>query len=265
MTLPAGDRTPPGSRWRLVRAGPDAVPAWVRHFFEIRRPGPRRRRWLTVLGVLLVAGLVGWLIVATPLLAVQEVRITGTSILSPAQVREVMAVPEQTPLLRVPVDEVADRIRELAPVAQVRVYREWPDTLVVEVVERTPVAALRDGERFALVDGEGVRFHTVDQPPAGLPVVELTGPGDEDRAVEAALVVLAALTPPLRAELQTLAVAGPAGIELSLATGHTVRWGDETASEDKARVATALLDHELLQERGLTVIDVSAPEVVAVR
>ena len=263
MTLPPGSA--PGSRWRLVRAGTDTVPAWVRHFFEIRRPGTRRRRWLTVVAVLAVAGVAGWLVVATPLLAVQQVRITGTSVLSPAQVREVMAVPEQTPLLRVPVDEVADRIRELAPVAQVRVHRELPDTLVVEVVERVPVAALRDGDRFTLVDLEGVRFHSVDQAPAGLPVVELTGPGDGDRAVRAALVVLAALTPPLRAQLQTLTVAGPAGIELSLATGDTVRWGDETASEEKARVATALLDHEALRDQGLTVIDVSSPEVVALR
>lgn len=263
MSSPPGDRTE--SRWRLVRAGTDAVPAWVRHFFEIRRPGTRRRRWLTVVGGLVLTGLTGWLVAATPVLAVEEVRITGTSILSPAQVREVMAVPDQTPLLRVPVDEVADRVRTLAPVAQVQVYRQWPDTLVVEVVERVPVAAVRDGDRFTLVDAEGVRFHTVDQPSADLPVVEVTGPGAEDRAVRAALVVLAALTPPLRAQLQTLVVAGPAGIELSLATGQTVRWGDETASEDKARVATALLDHEVVREQGLTVIDVSVPEVVAIR
>lgn len=264
MTPPPGDHTTP-TGWRLVRAGTDAVPAWVRQFFQIRRPGVRRRRWLTVVAVLALTGLTGWLLAATPLLAVQEVRVTGTTILSPAQVREVVAVPEQTPLLRVPVDEVADRVRGLAAVARVEVYREWPDTLVVEIVERVPAAAVRDGDRFTLIDQEGVAFHTVANPPAELPVVELTGTVNEDRAVRAALVVLSALTPPLRAQLTTLTVAGPASIELSLETGQTVRWGDETASEDKARVATVLLDHEVLQEQGLSVIDVSTPEVVAVR
>src|SRR5690606_38974072 len=139
MTPPPGDHTTP-TGWRLVRAGTDAVPAWVRQFFQIRRPGVRRRRWLTVVAVLALTGLTGWLLAATPLLAVQEVRVTGTTILSPAQVREVVAVPEQTPLLRVPVDEVADRVRGLAAVARVEVYREWPDTLVVEIVERVPAA-----------------------------------------------------------------------------------------------------------------------------
>jgi cell division protein FtsQ len=258
----AGDR-----RWRLVRASTDAVPASVRRFFMAdrgRRPEPGRRfrppgrRWALVavaVGLLLVAG---WVLWGTSLLGVREVRVAGTEILSPAQVREAAAVTLRTPLLRVPLGEVAARVETLAPVAEARVRRDWPDAVVIEVVERTAVAAVPVGDGFLRVDGSGVGFQTVAR--AGdLPVVLLATPGPDDPATRAALTVLSALTPPLRADLESLVVPEPTDIRLVLASGWTVVWGDATDSEAKARVATTLL------EREGEVIDVSTPDVVSVR
>lgn len=255
--------------WRLVRAGTDAVPASIRRFFQTRRPArPRGRRVrpFALTGAVVVLAMVAvWVVAGTSLFGVREVRVTGTSIVTPAQVREAAAVPARTPLLRVPAGEVTDRITEaLAPVARVRISREWPDTLVLAVTERAPVAAVPVGEdEFRLVDAGGVAFHTVTSAPPDLPLVTVDRPGPDDPDTRAALAVLAALTPALRGDLATLAVTGPAGIELSLHSERTIRWGDATRSDDKARVATALLGQA--SDRGLAVIDVSSPEVVAMR
>jgi cell division protein FtsQ len=207
-------------------------------------------------GVVLLAG---WVLWGTSLAGVRQVRVTGTGFLSPAEVRQAAAVADQTPLLRVRPGEVAARVAALAPVAQARVRRDWPDTVVIEVVERTAVAAVPDREGFALVDAGGLRFRSVPERPADLPVVVVAGPGPDREATGAALAVLAALTPRLRAELAAVTVAGPAGIRLTLHSGRTVVWGDRHDSADKARVATALLD------RAGETIDVSALEVVSVR
>lgn len=260
----AGSGNSASSGWRLVRAGTDAVPAWVRRFFRARRPGgpagtPAGRPWLPVVLVAVLVLLVGWVGWGTSVLGVREVRTTGLTILTPAQVRQAAAVPAQTPLLRVRTGEVADRVAALPPVEQVRVTRSWPDALTVTVVERTAVAAVPTAEGVVLVDAEGVVFHTVPEPPLDLPVVVVAAPGPDDPATVAALTVLAALTPQLRAELVSLTVAGPASIELSLFSGQVIRWGDETDSEHKALVATALLDQDA------EVIDVSAPDVVSLR
>jgi cell division protein FtsQ len=246
--------------WRLVRASTDAVPGWVRRFFQARR-----RRRLPVRTVATVAAVVvmvlaaGWVLWGTSVVGVREVRVTGTELLSAAQVREVAAIPEQTPLLRVSTGEVADRVAALPPVARVDVRRDWPRAVVIEVVERTAVAAVpTGGGAFAVVDATGVVFQTVAE--AGdLPVVIVAEPGPDDPATGAALTVLTALTPELRADLESLTAAGPASIELALRSGWTVVWGDETDSDAKAQVATALLD------RDGAVIDVSAPEVVSIR
>jgi cell division protein FtsQ len=120
------------------------------------------------------------------------------------------------------------------------------------------VAAPGD-KQFTLIDGEGVAYRTVTRRPAGLPLAVLAAPGPDDVNTRAALTVLASLTDDLREQLTTISVAAPARIELTLRSDRTVIWGDDSDSEKKAQVSTALL-----QRRGDT-IDVSAPSVVTIR
>lgn len=263
-----------GRRWRLVRARRDAVPASLRRFMRAgaRLPRAARRRmgragpWVVTGVAVGLAVLVAWVLWSSTLLSVQQVRVTGVELLAPAQVRSAAAVADETPLLRVDRDGVAQRVGALTPVADVMVRRDWPGTLVIEVVERTAVAAVPDGDGFQLIDGDGVLFHPVPQVPVELPTLDLPDPGPADTATQAALTVLAALTPELAAELDTLTVTGPASVQLDLLSGHSVVWGDETDSEEKARVATALLDEQAGDQLSDgQVIDVSAPEVVVLR
>jgi cell division protein FtsQ len=242
-------------RWRLVRAGTDAVPASVRRLMARRC---RAVPWAALAGLATVVLLSAWILWGSPLLTVREVDVVGTRVLTPAEVHEAAAVPGRTPLLRVSVDEVAARVAALPPVESVTVSRSFPGTLRIEVVERTAVAAVPLEDGYRLVDASGVDFVTVPAPPDGLPELVVPDPGPDDPATRAALVVLAALTPQLRQELAAVVVAGPADIRLQLRSGREVRWGDESASAEKARVATVLLRQDA------TVIDVSTPDVVVV-
>jgi cell division protein FtsQ len=54
-------------------------------------------------------------------------------------------------------------------------------------------------------------------------------------------------------------VAAPAQIKLELRDDRTVVWGDDTQSDTKSQVATALL------KKAGSEIDVSAPSVVTIR
>jgi cell division protein FtsQ len=202
--------------------------------------------------------LAGWVLWGTSLAGVRQVRVTGTWVLTEAEVRQAAAIPDRTPLLRLRPDRVAARVQKLAPVASAGVRRDWPDTVVIEVVERTAVAVVPDRDRFTVIDAGGVGFQTLPEAPGHLPVIVTEG-GPDPAATAAALTVLAALTPRLRGGLAELVVQGPAGIRLVLDSGRMVVWGDPHDSPDKARVATALLD------RDGEVIDVSALEVVSVR
>jgi len=252
-----------GRNWRLVRADTDAVPSSVRRFMA--RARQRRLQaalpWAVGAGVLLVVGALVWMVYGTSVLGVREVRVVGTEVLTPLQVEEAAAVRLREPLARVDLDGVRSRVEGLAAVDRAVVSRSWPSAVVVEVVERTPVAAVAvpGGKQFTLIDGEGVAYRTVQRKPAGLPLAELAAPGPGDVNTRAALTVLAALTDELREQLVRISVTAPARIELSLRKGRTVIWGDDSASDTKAQVSTALLKRD-----GKT-IDVSAPSVVTIR
>ena len=86
----------------------------------------RMRPWLGALlaVVLLVAG--AYVVWFSPLLATEEVSVTGTGALAPVQVREAARVPIGEPLARLDLDAVRGRVASLPEVKSVRVTRAWP-------------------------------------------------------------------------------------------------------------------------------------------
>ncbi|MER7890984.1 FtsQ-type POTRA domain-containing protein [Micromonospora sp. NPDC094482] len=248
-------------RWQLVRAGSDAVPASTRRF--MRRARQRRMRaalpWAVAAGLLALAGLVAWAVLGTGLFGVREVRVEGAELVNPVQVRDAAGIPDGVPLARVDLAGTARRIGALAPVQRATVTRDWPDALVVRVVERTGVAVVPQGERFVVIDGSGTVFRSLTQRPDDLPLIRVVEPGPDDPGTRAAVEVLGALTPQLRAALVDVTVESLALIKLRLDGDRTVVWGDASRGDDKARVTTALLG-----QRAET-IDVSAPDVVTFR
>jgi cell division protein FtsQ len=218
----------------------------------------RQRRLRAALPWALI-GAVTWIVLGTGVFGVREVRVAGATLVTPARVRAAAAIPDGLPLARVDLAAVRRQVGALAPVDRVMVSREWPHTILVEVVERTPVAVVPQGNQFAVIDGAGVVFQRLAQRPANLPLARVPTPGPGDAATKEALQVLGALTPQLRAQLTEVVVDGPAQIRVLLQGGRTVIWGDATSGDTKARVATALLSR-----KGNT-IDVSAPEVVTIR
>ncbi|BCJ51051.1 cell division protein FtsQ [Actinoplanes sp. NBRC 14428] len=250
-----------GRNWRLVRADTDAVPPSVRRFMA--RARQRRMRaalpWAVGLGALLVVGALVWTVYGTSVLGVRDVRVVGTGILTPEQVEQAAAVRLTEPLARVDLDAIRGRVQALPAVERAVVSRSWPATVEVQVVERTAVAAVPLGQGFSLIDAEGVAFRTVPRRPAELPVAQLAAPGPADINTRSALVVLSSLTAELREQLVSISVPAPAQVRLGLRKDRTIIWGDDTESEKKAQVATALL------ERKGDTIDVSAPTVVTIR
>ena len=260
-----GDRPDPGAgssrRWRLVRAGRDAVSRQARQYGGRSARGRRRllARWLAAVAAVLVASLIAWLLYGTALFAVTTVRVHGTGLLTADQVRQAAEVRDGTPLARVDTDEIGRRVARLVPVERVVVERDWPDAVVIRVTERTAVAAVPSARGFLHLDRFGVVFHAEPKRPPRLPLVELSKPGPKDITTRDALRVLEALTDQLRSVLVKLSAPSPTRIKLHLTKGRTVIWGDAEASGKKAEVATVLL------KRPVKIIDVSAPKVVTTR
>jgi cell division protein FtsQ len=219
-----------------------------------------------VLAVVAAAAL-SWLLFAGPLLAVRDVQVDGLRTLPAELVREAAGVDRGTPLLRLDVDAAEARVARLPQVASVEVTRGWPDSVVITVVERVPVAIVGPlGER-SLIDANGVVFDLVTgEPPAGVVPLDVADPAPGDPTTMAALAAVSALPVELRERVTVAGAATPDTITLELTDGTVVLWGDESESDAKAETLEALLQQlasGALEPAGT--IDVSTPEAVVLR
>ncbi|GAA2225615.1 MULTISPECIES: cell division protein FtsQ/DivIB [Kitasatospora] len=236
-------------------------------------PGLRlSRRGIVVLSVLgvLVLGAFGWLVFFSSVLDVRSVAVQGleSGKLTDDQVREALGGLQHGPLARVDLTEAEHRVEKLPRVARAEIWRGWPHTLQVKLVERKPVAAVKNPNgSFSQVDADGVSFATEPSPPAGIPLLELAlsqqandsiAVIDRTSLLRAAVTVAAGLPPEVAKRTGALQIHSYDDIRLQLSGGAAVRWGSPERTARKAVVLTALLG-----QQG-TNYDVSAPDAPAV-
>ncbi|MGW5367926.1 cell division protein FtsQ/DivIB [Streptomyces sp. NPDC004009] len=235
----------------------------------------RRRRLRVTVALTAALALLGagstWLLYGSSWLRVRHVSVSGTRMLTPADVREVASVPVGAPLVSVDTGAVEARLRQKLPrIDTVSATRSWPHGIDLKVTERTPVLIVRKAGNFIEVDREGVRFATVSQAPKGVPVLELTASGSgraaasfrrfgAGRLVREAVGVAGALPAPVARATRTVQVRSYDDISVELGDGRTVRWGSGENGRAKARALTALMK----AAPGARHFDVSVPTAPA--
>jgi cell division protein FtsQ len=264
---PSDDRSAGGQAGRpAVGTGPGGRPRRPRRFGRLRRRSRRRTAFFVLAGAAIVA-LGAWALLSYQLLVVRSVSVTGTRLVTPAQVLAAADVSLGTPLISVDPGAVTRRVESIRDVASATVSRNWPDHLVIAVTERVPVMAVPvTGGGYDQLDASGVIVRWTQARPAALPLLMTTAAGSGLRAapaVTAAAGVLAELQPWLARQVTEVAAApvaaGPEQVTLSLRGGKTVQWGSTGNAAQKNRELAVLLPGSARD------IDVSAPGTVATR
>lgn len=101
---------------------------------------------------------------------IERVEVRGVVRLSPDEVRRWAAVPPGARLVPLDVSAVVARLSGRPWVRSVAVHKRFPDTLVVTVTERIPIAIAKTDRRSWLIDDEGTVI-TSTALDAGFPVV----------------------------------------------------------------------------------------------
>ncbi|MEU1375719.1 FtsQ-type POTRA domain-containing protein [Streptomyces triculaminicus] len=232
---------------------------------------PPRRRTLLLWGALAVMVSAGawWALYGSTWLRVTHVDVSGNSVLTAGEIREVAKVPLGDPLVSVDTDTIGERLRtRLRRIGAVDVVRSWPHGIGLKVTERQPKALLERGGKFIEIDGAGVRFATVDHPLRGVPRLVMDVPDDSPSARRfgttrlegAAVHVLTSLPGSARKDTLAVRVRSYDAITVELTRGRAVIWGSSERGEEKARTLAALLR----AAGGAKRFDVSAPGAPAV-
>ena len=119
----------------------------------------------------------------------------------------------------VDLDAIRARLMAFPWIKEARVSRRLPDTLVVDVVERTPAAVWQNGRRLFLIDGDGVALREVH--PDAVPTLPLViGQGAQRRVNQLGALLTAA--PRLRPLLAGASWIGDRRWDLRFHTGETL-------------------------------------------
>ncbi len=225
----------------------------------LRRRNDRRRRWLLAGIAALVVALLAtaaWLVLGSDVLGVRTVAVSGNTITNTDDVRRLAELPTGTPLARVDLEGVATRVAGLPAVKTVKVAREWPNTVTVQITERSPLFAIETPGGYWIADDQGVVFKS-SADADGLMVASVSN-GDP-RLIRDLGTVLSALPAGLRSRVDKVGADTVDSIVLYLPGGNRIVWGSADQSPLKAQVVVPLL-----KQQG-TVYDVSAPSNPTVR
>jgi hypothetical protein len=228
----------------------------------VLKPGPRL---VSLLGMVLMALLMRLLLNA-PMFFVAEAAVEGNNLLTQHQVRSI-AQADQMSIFEVNPARAAARFDEVAEVASAQLRIGWPNHVVVEIKERVPLVAWKDGYRDWWISEEGVAFlkhgereglvHIESETP-----VLAVQPDPLAQVIDPQVLVAAGV---LQAKLPQVAqfhFDPVAGLGYQDPRGWMVYFGEEGDMVMKVRLYNAIADHlegQGIQPSMISVKDPSSP------
>ena len=247
----------------------------------IRQQG-RKRGSLVFIAVLVVAAAVlfVWLR-SSDVFAVRRITATATASVTQSQISEATSGALGVSLLRVSTKSIEDKLAALPYVRSVNVYRDFPNTLEVQLVEYQPVARLRagDGAMWLVSEDGRVLEQATSASGASLPLVVSSNPvssgaGDQlPRAIAQALPLVTLLRQNGSAggaavglaPVKQVNVSAAGEIVLELVGAPELRLGDATELQQKLTAAGRIIQQCLRDGKQLQYVDVSVPARPAVK
>ncbi|HEU4650494.1 MAG TPA: cell division protein FtsQ/DivIB [Croceibacterium sp.] len=165
---------------------------------------------------------------------VERVEVRGVERMNELKVYERVLGQQDRAMPLVDLHALRASLMQLSWVEDARVSRELPDTIVVDIVERKPHAALRRGARLVLIDHTGHELEPVSEAEAK-GMLQISGPGAQAQ-VEALSALLDA-APALRPQVAQAEWVGNRRWNLTYKTGQVL-----ALPQGEKRAAAALMD-----------------------
>lgn len=200
----------------------------------------------------------------TPMLAVENIKITGLSRLKEAQIQRALKDQIGTPLPMVSAESVGKALSPYTLIESFSITSRPPHTLQVSITERSPIGIVNLGGVPYLFDPAGVRIGKAsgkDQ----YPKLAINGNPSSSREFALAIDVLLALPANLLPRVESIDAKSKDNVVMVLrgAAGQQIVWGDASDSVLKSKVLAALIKNHTKNDR--VTFDVSSPQAPVVR
>ena len=194
---------------------------------------------------------------------VRRVKVVGVQRMNELKVYERVLAQRDQPMPLVDLAALREELLELPWVRDARVSRQLPDTLVVDIVERTPHAVLRKPGKLVLIDATGTELEPISQANAkGMLVV--SGPGASRQVI--ALSDMLDAAPALKPQVAEAEWVGNRRWNLTFNTGQVLALPQGADKAATALVTFAKLDGKSRLLGGkVATFDMRAPERLYMR
>ena len=232
---------------------------------QVRRDAGRRRlRVLMSAGAAIASLGLAAGILHSPLFDVDRVFIEGATNTARPELLGATGLDQRTYMVRADEARLARKLEALPWVESAVVQKDWPATLRIRVLERSPVAAVpAAGGGWSLADGTGrVLTPPSAEAPPGVPVVETPAPvgrpGSTTAAgVRGALHVASAVPSSLSGRVTKIAVDTGGSLVISVDRAPPVTFGPPAQATAKLLAVATLLARADM--RGVKGVDVRVP------
>jgi len=204
---------------------------------------------------------------------VSEIVVTGNSYFTDAEIIAMAGLSNPVNLFRVNARECAESLERSSKIEKAVVRKVLPDTLCIDVIERTGVGLLRYNGVFCEIDANGVVITDVLDPVrVQLPILTGLEPtylasGEKAQPIQVvnAARIAGDIDPSVRKMLRELNVADTDHLVGYLSTGAMVVFGDSQDLRQKCIVLKSVLEDSQKRSVTLSYIDVSVPSAAIAR
>jgi cell division protein FtsQ len=195
--------------------------------------------------------------------SMKHVEIKGADRVPQLQVYNIAFDQPSAAMPLIDVEATRQRLLKFGWVRDARVSRRFPDTLVVDIVERKPAAIWQNNQQLALIDIDGVVLEQVRlEAMPDLPIV--IGPAANLRASELARLTTAA--PQLKPMMAGATLVGGRRWDIRFQSGETLALPEGEQAAKKALVRFARMDQASpLLSRGFVRFDMRIEDKFVVR
>lgn len=194
-------------------------------------------------------------------LGVRTITVTGREQTRAADVVAALGVREGAPLLGFDTAMARTELERLPWIKSAAVERRFPDTVLVRLAERAPLALWQTQGRFAVIDTEGKEIRKVD-PGAFRHLVVVVG-DDAPRHAEGLLALLAS-EPDLKKRVSAAIRVAGRRWDLMLAGDIRVQLPEQEIGAAWQKLAAAERKEKLL-DRAISQIDLRSPDRMTLR
>ena len=228
------------------------------------RPKQTKAIVLTALGSLVALIVLVLATIFTPLLAVENIKITGLQKIDEKKVAAAVKSQIGIPLALVTQQSVADQLSRFTLIESFSLVSELPHTLHIAISERQPICIVDVGGVSYLYDPAGVRLGQASYKDT-YPRVLIKGEPKNSASYSEAIDVLLALPAKLLPRISVIDAKSKDDVTMQLRgyAGQKIIWGDASQAALKSKVLAALIANQKPTDR--VTFDVSSPTAPVVR